>query len=123
MDGGGEVLGGGELRRVDRRHLVFYLRVHDGLSSRILGHLVDISLWGVLLVCDEPMAVNGEFRLRLHLPRELNETGTVVLDAVCRWCRPDGNPEQYLAGFSVERLLPDTRNALVALIERFGYRA
>ena len=123
MDGGGEVRGGGELRRVDRRHLVFYLRVHDGLSSKILGHLVDISLWGVMLVCDEPMAVNGEFRLRLHLPRELKETGTVVLDAVCRWCRPDDNPEQYLAGFSVERLLPDTRNALVALIERFGYRA
>ena len=122
MDGGGEERGGGELRRVDRRHLVFYLRVHDGLSSKILGHLVDISLWGVMLVCDEPIAVNGEFRLRLDLPRELKETGTVVLDAVCRWCRPDSNPEQYLAGFAVERLLPDSRTAVAALIERFGYR-
>ncbi len=32
-----------ELRKVNRRYLVFYLRIYDGLSSKILGHLVDIS--------------------------------------------------------------------------------
>jgi len=31
---------GAEKRGVVRRHLVFYLRIFDGMSSRVLGHRI-----------------------------------------------------------------------------------
>ncbi|HIQ37967.1 MAG TPA: hypothetical protein EYH36_08250 [Desulfocapsa sulfexigens] len=46
---------GVEKRGVVRRHLVFYLRIFDGMSSRVLGHLMDISPSGLMLLSDERM--------------------------------------------------------------------
>ncbi len=60
-----------ELREVDRRYLVFYLRVYDGMSSKILGHLVDISEKGMMLIADNAIPVNENYRLRMRLPAQI----------------------------------------------------
>ena len=60
-----------EKRVIERRHLVFYLRIFDGMGSRVLGHLVDVSTRGAMLVCDAPIQLNQEFRLRMRLTRFL----------------------------------------------------
>ncbi len=46
------------LRKIERRYLVFYLRVFDGLSSKIIGHLVDITEEGIMLLSDSPIELN-----------------------------------------------------------------
>jgi len=88
-----------EQRREERRRLYSYLEVYDGISSRILGRVADLTLRGTLLLCPEPVVVREEYRLRIRFPHEIGGRSEMILTAVCRWCRQDANPSTYVAGF------------------------
>jgi hypothetical protein len=108
-------------REVSRKYLVFYLRVFDGMSGRVLGHLVDISDRGFMLVCDRPIAINEDCRLRMRLPTTMKDRQEVVFSATSRWCKLDSNPDFYLVGFQMCGLEERTKNLIAALIRDFGY--
>ncbi|MEE4164533.1 MAG: PilZ domain-containing protein [Desulfocapsaceae bacterium] len=109
-----------ERRKIARRHLVFYLRVFDGMSSRVLGHLVDISTRGAMLVCDGPIELNQEFRLRMRLPKEIGGRSELVIDARSMWCRPDTNPDFFVAGFQLNALEETYEENIKRLIVDFS---
>ena len=110
-----------ELRQVDRKYLVFYLRVFDGMSSKILGHLVDISEKGIMVVGDNPIPVNEDYRLRMRLPTQLKDRNEILFTATSRWCKSDANPDFYIAGFQIHELDSSTREAIGSLIRDFSY--
>ena len=64
-----------EQRHLLRRQLIYYLRVHDGTSSRVAGHVVDISPHGLKLITDHPVAVGERCRLRMSFPGRVLKTG------------------------------------------------
>jgi hypothetical protein len=107
-------------RQADRWYLVFYLRVFDGMSSKILGHLVDISEKGIMLICDNPVEVNEDYRLRMRLPNQMKERDEILFSATSRWCKRDANPDFYLAGFQIYDLEPTSRDLINTLIRDFG---
>ena len=109
------------LRQVDRWYLVFYLRVFDGMSRKIFGHLVDISENGIMLISDNPVEVNEDYRLRMSLPNSMSDSYEIILSATSRWCKPDVNPDFYLIGFQVYDLEPKTRDLIDNLIRDFSY--
>ena len=109
-----------EKRKFERRHLVFYLRIFDGMSSRVLGHLVDISTRGAMLVCDAPIHLNQEFRLRMRLPKEIGGRSELVLNASSRWCRPDTNPDFFVVGFQLAALEAEYEEYIKRLITDFS---
>ena len=109
-------------RKSSRKYLVFYLRVFDGMSSKILGHLVDISERGIMLICDAPIQVNEDYRLRMRLPTSLKDRQEVIFTATSRWCRVDSNPDFHLAGFQMHDLEDQTKRLIATLISDFGYR-
>jgi len=111
---------GYEQRRTTRRHLVFYSRVFDGMSSRVLGHLMDISSEGLMLLSDGPVEVNEEYRLRMRLPKKVSGSDEIVFGAVSRWCRQDENPDFYVIGFQIQDMNDETRRSVADLIEEFG---
>jgi hypothetical protein len=110
-----------ELREVHRRYPVFYLRVYDGLSSKILGHLVDISEKGMMLISDNAILVNANYRLRMRLPTQMKERNEIMFDATSRWCKSDTNPDFFLAGFQMHDLERSTRDLVCTLIRDFSY--
>lgn len=112
---------GTEQRQTTRRHLVFYLRIFDGMSSRVVGHLIDISPKGLMLLSDEPVAVNEEYRLRMRLPHEVTDSDEVIFRAVSRWCRPDDNPDFYVTGFQIQDLDDEAEKTISSLIEEFSF--
>ncbi|KJR99537.1 MAG: hypothetical protein VR65_16315 [Desulfobulbaceae bacterium BRH_c16a] len=114
---------GGEkdLRQANRKYLVFYLRVFDGMSSKILGHLVDISEKGIMLVGDNPIPVGEDYRLRMRLPTQMKDRNEIIFTATSRWCKNDANPDFYLAGFQIHELEPDARELIGSLISDFSY--
>ncbi len=112
---------GVEQRQATRRHLVFYLRIFDGMSSRVMGHLMDISPKGLMLLSDEPVPVNEEYRLRMRLPTEVVDRDEIIFGAVSRWCRQDDNPDFYVTGFQIQDMDDDTEKAVGQLIEEFGF--
>ena len=107
-------------RQTDRWYLVFYLRVFDGMSSKILGHLVDISEKGIMLICDNPIEVNEDYRLRMRLPNQMKDRDEILFSATSRWCKSDANPDFYLVGFQIYDLEPTTRDLINTLIRDFG---
>lgn len=109
-----------EQRKVVRRHLVFYLRVFDGMSSRVVGHLMDISTNGVMILSDEPVAVNEEYRLRMRLPWEMAGSDEIVFSATSRWCHADENPDFFMTGFQIRDIEHDAEEMIRHLIDEFG---
>jgi c-di-GMP-binding flagellar brake protein YcgR len=115
----GQEKGAKERRQVDRWHLVFYLRVFDGMNQKILGHLVDISEKGIMLICDNPVAVNKAYSLRMCLPNQMKDRDEINFPALSRWCKSDTDPTFYLAGFQLDDLEPAIRNLIATLIRNF----
>jgi c-di-GMP-binding flagellar brake protein YcgR len=113
---------GKNLRQADRWYLVYYLRVFDGMSHNILGHLVDISEKGIMLFCEKPMEVNEDYRLRMHLPSQVKDRDEIIFSATSRWCKRDTNPDFYLVGFQMHDLAPAIREIIVDLIRDFSYQ-
>lgn len=109
-----------EQRNFSRQHLIYYLRVFDGISSRVVGHIVDISPQGIMLITDEPITVQQEYRLRMRFPGSGAEQEELLFDAVCRWCREDENPEFHIAGFQIQELPDEATNFIQGLIAEFG---
>ncbi len=91
------------------------------MSSRVVGHLIDISPKGLMLLSDEPVAVNEEYRLRMRLPQEVTDNNEVIFRAVSRWCRPDDNPDFYITGFQIQDLDDEAEKTISSLIEEFGF--
>ena len=110
-----------EMRKVERRHLVFYLRVFDGGSSKVLGHIVDISAQGVMLVSDKPVPVDVHYQLRMRLPSEVADREEIVFAATSRWCKKDVNPDFFIIGFEMDELDPEIEKYIISLIEDFSY--
>lgn len=110
-----------EMRKVERRHLVFYLRVFDGMSSSVIGHIVDISAQGVMLVSDNPVPVNEKYSLRMRLPSEIADKEEIVFSATCCWCKKDVNPDFYIIGFRMHDLTPEIEKYILCLIEDFSF--
>lgn len=110
-----------ERRNIERISLVFYLRVFDGLSSRLLGHLLDISHEGIMLITESQVVSDQDFQLRMRLPTRSGDQKEIILPATTRWCRRDGNPGFFLAGFQMKHLGESTSQHISSLIKDFGY--
>ncbi len=113
-------IGKKDKRQADRWRLVYYLRVFDGVNCEILGHLVDISEKGCMLICDNAVEVHKDFELRMSLPSRMKDHDEVVFPAISRWCKLDSDPNFYLAGFQLDDLEPDVKNLLATLLRDFG---
>ena len=109
-----------EQRILKRHHLIYYLRVYDNTSSRVLGHVVDISPQGVLLITDEPLVPGESRRLRMRFPGMSTSRDELIFDAVCRWCRPDENPAFYLVGLQIQNVLPEEADFIQGMIRELG---
>lgn len=111
-----------EQRGEKRRQLHHYLQVFDGVSSRIVGHVADLTHTGMMLVCKEPIGVQEEFCLRITFPNPICDQVELNVQAVCRWCREDVNPKAYVAGFQFQDLSPKKNRFIACLIDSFGFQ-
>ncbi len=111
---------GQEKRQEKRRRLYSYLEVFDGVSSRLVGRVADLTRQGDLLLCSEPVPVREEVRLRIRFPRPIGGREEVTLPAVCRWCRRDSRPDTFVAGFQFQGLDRAETRFIACLIDDFG---
>jgi len=112
---------GQEMREAIRWYPVFYLRIYNADSNKILGHLVDISEKGLMLICDRVVPINEEYQLRMRLPAQMKDRREILFRATSRWCKADANPDFFLAGFHLPLLESATRELILALIRDFSY--
>lgn len=103
-----------------RRHLVFYLRVFDGASSRIIGHLADISTGGIMLVSEKKIKIENEYQLRIKLPKEFSGREELIFTAISRWCQRDSNPDFYITGLEITGVGSEILDQIKGLIKDFS---
>ena len=89
------------MRTVARRHLIYYLRVFNSRTERLLGNLVDISSRGIMLVSDDKIPLGDHYELHMTMPESVDGSRDVKFHAIAKWCRNDVNPDFFDTGFEL----------------------
>jgi hypothetical protein len=107
-------------RELKRRHIIYYLRVFDRNSGILIGHVIDITTMGMLVISENPIRVDTEFKFRMDLP---TDTGTSFLDfdAVAIWCHQDVNPDFFDTGFRFMNVKVEDVEIIGRLIKLYGF--
>ncbi|MFO1430178.1 MAG: PilZ domain-containing protein [Candidatus Competibacteraceae bacterium] len=108
-----------EKRNFKRWQLIFYLRVFDRDTGSLLGHLVDISEGGMMLISEQPIPIDQPFRIYLEVPQDTEPRQHIECDIHSLWSSNDINPDFYDTGFRFTRLTPYTLQQLGLLIADF----
>lgn len=111
-----------ERRKLKRRHLLYYLQVYGGPDGRMLGHLVDITSEGVMLMTEQAMPTGQTLPLRMALPGEPGGTNALEFEATSQWCHRDVNPDFWDIGFRTAGLTRKQLDAIETLIDDYGFR-
>ncbi|MEZ4525243.1 MAG: PilZ domain-containing protein [Desulfobacterales bacterium] len=101
-----------EKRTADRRNLLRYLKIFDKESGEFLGHLVNISAGGMLMVSEQPVQPDTNLHLHIELVSE-----RIPVKVCCVWCREDPEIESYNIGFNLFATDPETDAKLKMLIQ------
>lgn len=112
-----------EKRKLERRHLIYYLRIFDRQTGDLLGHLIDLTPEGIMMMSEEPIECNKNFHLRMNLSEVLIGKSHFDFEARSLWCRPDINPDFYDTGFTIDSLTFQDAKIIDQLVDEYGFRS
>lgn len=107
-------------RNMKRHYLIYYLRVFNRVTGEVLGHLVDVTTKGIMIMRDSPIETGLNYSMRLRWRNSAGKLQLADFDGVCKWCRPDVNPDFYDAGFQITLAQPEHLEAIQSLISDLG---
>jgi hypothetical protein len=110
-----------DTRRQERTRLIYHLRVFDARRKKLLGHMVDITPEGLMLIGETPVPVGRKYSLRMDLPRNLMADGHLTFSAESKWCTKDTTEDFYSMGMRIVKMTPEAL-ALVQRLTRDFYR-
>ena len=113
---------GNDKRHIKRSHLIYYLRVFNQANNQILGHLVDITHEGAMLISESPISTGEHFQLRMMLPAEIFGREHMDFEAESLWSKRDLNPDFYDTGFRLNAVALKDTAVIARLIDEFGFR-
>ena len=108
-------------RKIKRRHLIYYLRVHDKLNGELMGHLADISVDGMMIMSEKPFPAEKSFQCEMTLPEEVTGNRKMFFRARSLWSKKDVNPDFYDTGFKIEKIEEEDVALIKVLIDQFGF--
>ena len=111
-----------EKRQRRRWELVFYLRVYNQSDGSVLGHVIDISEEGLMLLSEAPIELDKDFDLTLELPAsDSNDREKISLKAHSIWKSSDTNPDLFDTGFSLVEPDKDSIDVIKTLIDELQF--
>jgi hypothetical protein len=109
-------------RKINRRYLLYFIRVFDAATRQQIGNLVDITLKGAMIVSQDPIPLEKTIRLRLELTTDVSDKLFMEFPAISKWCHPDLEPSLRDTGFEILELTPEDAAIIQKIIETFGFR-
>ncbi|BBL73599.1 hypothetical protein MishRS11D_06970 [Methylomagnum ishizawai] len=94
------------------------LEVRDLNRGVALGHLADVGLDGLMLLCPEAVPANRVYSLALDLPGELEGT-QAEFGAESLWAETSLEPGRYWVGFHIIDISPQNQERLRQLVALF----
>ena len=110
-------LSGIDERNQERWLLVNNLRVFNAENNKILGHLMNVTTEGIMIISEHPLAVDTEFQLKMAIPIG-NATTDIELDARSIWTKADDDPHFYKTGLQFTLCSEESIQAISTLIEK-----
>jgi hypothetical protein len=108
-----------ERRKFKRRHIMLYARVFDRKTGKHLGYLGNLTVEGIMVISDEPIAVGFGFSLRIDLPEDVYNQPILSIEAQSRWCEPDIDPRFFNTGFALLEINPQDRALVEKIVKDF----
>lgn len=108
-------------RSQQRWNLVHFLQVARAENNATLGHLVDVTTEGMMLISEEPIPLHQTFNLRMEIPSEHDIPQTIALTAESLWTKKDVNPSFHDTGFRLINPSKRTIDAITRLIEELKF--
>ena len=105
--------------RQERTHLIYRLRVFNAKTSKLMGHMTDITPEGMMLIGEKAVKPRKEYSVRMDLPRNVMESGHLTFDVVSKWCRKDASGDFHTMGFQIKSISPEGLAVVRALIRDF----
>lgn len=112
-----------ERRRADRYQLMFHTAVVDADDGTTLGHLVDISVDGLMIASDQPLAPGRRYRLTIPMPISFDGHRELRVRATSAWTAPALHPALHRNGFRDLELPPEQQQAFQRLVDEYRLRA
>lgn len=106
-------------RKFKRHSLISDLEILESDTNRLLGHLLDISLEGLLLISDAPIPVGMQMRLRIVLPKYIFNESHLDIEAKSVRCSPDINRDYFDTGFQFLNIDPQYQQQIKSLIDEY----
>jgi len=110
-------------RQVKRVHLIYYLRIFDSDSGVNVGHLVDITTQGLMMISEEPVPPGKDFSFRMQLPDTITGREEIQFNAHSLWCKKDFNPDFYVSGYQINEISLQEVKTITALINAYGFKS
>lgn len=98
-------------RKEKRQKLIRYLRVYDRATDRFVGHLVNISNSGMLLVSEAPFPGQEIFQFWVEIVAE-----RMALTARSVWCSMDETVDSFHTGFEFVEMTPEMETKIECLV-------
>ncbi|OED35964.1 hypothetical protein AB833_29010 [Chromatiales bacterium (ex Bugula neritina AB1)] len=97
-------------RSFPRQQSQYVLNVNSQLTGRKFGHILDVSLEGIRMVCDKPVKREEVYDLSFHLPPEIYGDDEIHFSALSIWTRPGPRQGTSVSGFKVTQYWQRTNN-------------
>ncbi len=112
-----------EKRQLKRVHLIYYLRIFDNETGAAIGHLVDITTQGIMMISEETVPTGRDFSFKMQLPATITGREDILFKARSLWCKKDFNPDFYVSGFQIKEITPQEVKTITALINAYGFKS
>ena len=109
-------------RRLKRRHLIYYLRIFDVKSGDLVGHMVDITTEGFMLMSEREIEPSRTFTFRMDLPAYILGKKSIVFETTSVWSREDINPDFFNTGFRLQNINEEEVTIIKRMIYEYGFR-
>lgn len=109
-------------RKIKRRYLMYYSRVFDAHTQSLLGHLVDITPLGAMVISEKSIETNVPFRLKLELSNDVSDKRYLEFESKSLWCRPDIDPSFYDTGFELINVSDEDKAVIERIVAAYGFR-
>jgi hypothetical protein len=111
-------LSGIDERNQERWLLIHSLRVFNAENNDLLGHVVNVTTEGILLITESPLPTDKDYQLKMAVPMGDSETANIELDARSVWTKADDDPHFHKTGFQFTFCSEESIEAISALIEK-----
>lgn len=109
-------------RKIKRRYLMYYSRVFDAHTQILLGHLVDITPLGAMLISEKPIETDIDFRLKMELSHDIADKRYLEFESKSLWCRRDIDPSFFNTGFELINVSAEDNAIIKRIVESYGFR-